>query len=47
MLDIYNSYAVYDNTTNKVIAQGTYQEIEDYIDKDKYTVVSNANGMII
>ena len=48
MPDIYNSYAVYDNATNRVIARGIYQEIKDYVnDKEKYTVVSNANGMII
>lgn len=48
MPDIYNSYTVYNNTTNKIIARGTYQEIKEYAnDTNKYTVVSNANGMII
>ena len=48
MPDFINTYTVYDNRTNKVVARGTWSEVEDYADPDcgnKYTVISNANGM--
>lgn len=42
-----DSYSVYDNKTNKVIKEGTYPEVEDYIDNPDYSVVWNLNGMIL
>ena len=42
-----DSYSVYDNKTNKVIKEGTYCEVEDYIDNPDYSVVWNINGMIL
>lgn len=41
-----NMFSVYDST-NKVIKEGPYDEVEDYIDNPNYTVVWNLNGMIM
>lgn len=40
-------YTVYDNATNTVVKEGSYAEVEDYIDNPKYSVVYNRNGMIL
>jgi hypothetical protein len=41
-------YTVYDNRTDKVICEGTWAEVEDYAENPgRYTVVSQANGMIV
>ena len=41
-------YTVYDNRTNKIVARGTWAEVEDYAEcEGRYTVVSNLNGMIV
>lgn len=42
-----NSYTVYDKKTNKIIAQGEYAEIEEYIDDERYTVVWDFTGYVI
>lgn len=42
-----DSYSVYDNSTNRVIKEGKYYEVEDYIDDPRYTVVWNLNGMVL
>lgn len=42
-----DSYSVYDNETNKIIKEGSFVEVEDYIDNPKYSVVWNLNGMIL
>ena len=42
------TFTVYDNRTNKIIAKGTYSEVEDYIEcEGRYSVVSNLNGINI
>lgn len=44
----YDSYTVYDNRTNRIVATGSFADIEDYLDcSERYTVVSNVNGCII
>ena len=44
----YDSYTVYDNTTNKVVCEGTFAEVEDYLEcEGRYTVVSNLNGQFL
>lgn len=46
MTSFINTYTVYDNRTNKVVAQGDWSDVEDYADCDgRYTIVSNANGI--
>ena len=41
-------YTVYDNRTDKVIYEGTWSDVEDYAENSgRYTVVSQANGMIV
>jgi hypothetical protein len=48
MPDFINTYTVYDNHTNKVVVEGTWPEVEDYAEcEGRYTIVSNANGMIV
>ena len=48
MRDIYNSFTVYDNRTNRIVCTGTYDEVEDYIENPgRYTVVSDLNGQVI
>lgn len=43
-----DTYTVYDNRTNQVVTQGDWSEVEDYADcEGRYTIVSNANGMIV
>ena len=43
-----DSYSVYDNKTNKVILEGTYPEVEDYIENPgRYTVVWDLNGQVM
>lgn len=43
-----DSYSVYDNQTNKMIACGTFVEIEEYLESpDKYTVVWNYTGAVV
>ncbi len=44
-----DSYTVYDNETNLIIANGTWAEIEEYLDEDShsidgFTVVWDING---
>lgn len=42
----YDSYTVYDNTTDTIVLCGTYAEVEDYVENPgRYTVVSNVNGV--
>ena len=41
-----DTYTVYDNATNKIVLSGIWSEVEDY-DTEQYTIVSNANGMIV
>jgi hypothetical protein len=42
------TFTVYDNRTNKIVARGTYSEVEDYIEcEGRYSVVSNLNGIDI
>lgn len=43
----YDIYDVYDNTTNRVIACGSWSEVKDYCDCKRYTIVSRMNGQII
>lgn len=41
-------YTVYDNTTDGVVAQGTWAEVEDYFQcQGRYTVVNALNGQVI
>jgi hypothetical protein len=41
-------YTVYDNTTDKIIACGTYTEVEDYVEcEGRYTVVHDYSGQIM
>ena len=48
MTSFINTYTVYDNRNNQVVTQGDWSDVEDYADCDgRYTIVSNANGMII
>lgn len=43
-----DSYSVYDNRTNELIACGTFWEIEDYLENpDRYTVVWNYTGAVV
>ena len=43
-----DTYTVYDNTTDRIVAQGTWAEVEDYFEcEGRYTVVSDLNGQII
>ena len=40
-----NLFTVYDNRTDKIVTEGTYDEVEDYIENPgRYTVVWNING---
>ena len=44
----YDFYDVYDNTTNRIVACGTWDEIEDYFEcEGRYCIVCRANGQII
>ena len=43
----YDIYDVYDNTTNRVIACGSWSEVKGYCDCERYTIVSRMNGQII
>lgn len=41
-------FTVYDNRTDKIVARGTYPEVEDYIEcEGRYSVISNLNGVNI
>ena len=43
-----DSYTVYDNRTNKIIATGTFVEVEDYIENPgRYTVVWDYTGAVV
>lgn len=42
-----DSYTVYDNKTNTIIAQGEYAEIENYVDDERYTVIWDFTGYIL
>lgn len=43
-----DSYSVYDNRTGKMIACGTFVEIEDYLENPgRYTVVWNYTGNVV
>ena len=47
MKDI-ETFTVYDNRTDKIVARGTYSEVENYIEcEGRYSVISNLNGMNI
>ena len=42
------TYTVYDNRTDRVIASGTWSEVEDYYEcEGRYTVVNNLNGQVV
>jgi hypothetical protein len=41
-------YVVYDNRTNKLVAEGTFAEIEDYYENPgRYSVISLMNGICV
>ena len=41
-----DTYTVYDNRTNEIVACGTYAEVEDYAENPgRYSVISMMNGM--
>lgn len=41
-------FDVYDNTTDKLVFTGTYNEVEDYIENPgRYTVVCRINGQVM
>ena len=43
-----DTYTVYDDRTNEIVARGTYAEIEDYAENPgRYSVVSNLNGICV
>lgn len=42
-----DSYTVYDNNTNTVVITGTYNDVEEYITNNQYTVVHDYSGCIV
>lgn len=40
-------YTVYDNSTNKVVLCGTFNDVEDYITNKQYTVVHDYSGYTV
>ena len=43
-----DSYTVYDNKTGKIIACGTFVEVEDYVENPgRYTVVHDYSGYTV
>jgi len=43
-----DSYTVYDNRTDRIVATGTFVEIEDYFeDPGRYTVVWDYTGDVV
>lgn len=43
-----DSYTVYDNKTNKVVACGTFAEVEDYVENpSRYTVAWDYTGYTV
>ena len=43
-----DTYTVYDNTTDRIIATGTYAEVEDYAeDPGRYSVVHDYTGVVV
>ena len=43
-----DSYTVYDNKTDKIIACGTFVEVEDYVENPgRYTVVWDYTGYTV
>ena len=43
-----DNYTVYDNKTNKIVACGTFIEVEDYMENpDRYTVVWDYTGYTV
>lgn len=42
-----DNYTVYDNSTNEIVLNGTYVDVQDYIGNPNYTVVWNLNGWVI
>lgn len=43
-----DDYTVYDNTTNKIVACGTWSEVEDYAEcEGRYSVIHTASGQKI
>jgi len=41
-------YTVYDNRTDKVVACGTFAEVEDYVEnRGRYTVVHDYSGYTV
>lgn len=42
------TFTVYDNKTNRiVVSNAEWNEAENYVDNEDYTVVCNANGMVM
>lgn len=42
------TYTVYDNRTDRVVACGTWSEVEDYYEcEGRYTVVNDLNGQVV
>ena len=43
-----DSYTVYDNRTNKIVACSTFTEVEDYVENHgRYTVVHDYSGYTV
>ena len=43
-----DSYTVYDNRTNQIVATGRFKDIEDYFENPgRYTVVWDVNGCVV
>ena len=43
-----DSYTVYDNKTDKIVAHGTFVEVEDYVENPgRYTVVWDYTGYTV
>ena len=44
----FDSYTVYDNRTDKIVAQGTFVDVEDYMEcEGRYTVVWDHTGYVV
>ena len=44
----HDSYTVYDNRTDRIVATGTFVEIEDYFENPgRYTVVWDYTGYVV
>lgn len=43
-----DSYTVYDNKTDEIVATGAFVEVEDYMENpDRYTVVWDYTGDVV